>query len=150
MEFPFLYDFPSSQARLNYIEQGTDIEIYNDVFLIKQISTGQTIEISNPIYKAIRFNKSMTEKLHNEAFKIRGTTDVTKYKNKYYYTVFADKDTAAHMFPYTYEDKNPTIISFYLMDDELWLAPYWGDSTDDVSNNNHKIDFIARLKPKAD
>ena len=150
MEFPFLYIFfASSQARVDYVEKGTEVEIYEDVFMIKQNSTGKIIEISNPIYKSEKLDADTIESLRKESFSYKGATDISDYKNKYYYTVYEGKDTAVQMFPYTPGDKNPPIISFYVMDDELWIAPYWGDPSNE-NTQYHRIDFIARLKPKTD
>ena len=148
-EFPFLYTYPSSVARVDYVEEGTDVVIEKNGLTITQNATGKTLEISKPIYKMEKLDVKMTEALRKETFSLMGLSDLSKYKNKYCYTVYESKDVPAHMFPYIPDDL-PANISLYVMDDELWLAPYWGDKISREGEPYRKHDFIARLKPKTD
>ncbi len=144
-EFPFLYTFPLSVARVDYVTKGTDLVIGKDIFTITQNSTGQTLKISKPIYKYKRLDDNIMKVLSKE---MEGS-DLSKYKNKYCYTVYESKDVPAHMFPYSPKDKYSAIISLYIMDGELWLAPYW-DKNSIESELYNKHDFIVKLKPKTD
>lgn len=146
-EFPFLYTYPSSVDRTVYITKGTDVDIEKSVLTITQNLTGQTLNISTPIYKFEKMDDKMTETLRKETSNLMGTSDLSKYKNKYCYTVYENQDIPARMLPYSPKDKTSAIISLYVMDNELWLAPYW-DENSSGSESYHKHDFIVKLKPK--
>jgi hypothetical protein len=146
-EFPFLYTYPSSVDRVGYVTKGTDVVIEKNIFTIKQNSTGQILKITKPIYKFEKMNEKMIENLRKETSNLMGVSNLSKYKNKYCCTVYEKQNVPAHMFPYSPKDKSSAIISLYVMNDEIWLAPYW-DENSSGSELYHKHDFIVRLKLK--
>lgn len=146
-EFPYLYAFPSNVARVDYAE-GTDVFIKKDSLAITQKATGETLTIANPIFKKEIMDDNMVNALIKDTSGFLSLSDLAKYKNKYRFTVYESKDILAHIFSNNSGDL-PANISLYVLDDELWFAPYWNDVTGE-GKQYRKHDFIIRLKQKAD
>jgi hypothetical protein len=112
-----LYLSPLSSATLDYAEsrmKDAQCIIGTDQFSIDNPNENNYYKIADPIYVKSEFTEQMAADFVKSTFQ---KISIENYKEKYRYNIF------------TGDNKN-TNYSFYLMDDELWLASYVDNTAD--------------------